>query len=65
MATAEHDVAFETATRDEIHAELDILTQEALGISADEFIERWSDGDLDSFDPTVARLGVLARLLKL
>lgn len=64
MATAEHKVVFETATREEIYAELDQLARETLDISADEFVERWTSGELDPYDPTVARLAVFARLLR-
>ena len=63
MATVEFDVVHVETTRDEIRAELDQLAREALGISGEQFVERMSTGDLDAFDPTVARLAVLARLL--
>ncbi len=63
MATAEFDVVHVETTRDEIRAELDTLAQQALGISGDDFVTRLNSGGLDAFDPTVARLAVLARLL--
>ena len=64
MATAEFDVIHSTTTRDEIRAELDQLVPDALGMSGEEFLQRWNSGELDSFDPTVARLAVFARLLR-
>lgn len=64
MATAEQDVVFQTTTRDELSAELDMLAQESLDLSGEDFIQRWTAGDLDQDDPTVARLAVFARLLR-
>lgn len=63
MATVEFDVVRVETTRDEIRAELDQLAREALDISGEEFVTRLNNGGLDAFDPTVARLAVLARLL--
>lgn len=63
MATAEHQAVVERLTRDEILDEMDRLAQARLGISGEEFFVRWQAGGLDEFDPTVARIAVLARLL--
>jgi hypothetical protein len=57
-------VRFESLTRTEVFEELDRATQEKLGLSGDEFIERYYEGQLDLDSPTVSRLAVLARLLK-
>jgi hypothetical protein len=65
LATAEHDVVFETVSKEELHAELDRLAHVELGMTADTFMAQWAKGDLDPFDPTYSRLGVLARLLSL
>jgi hypothetical protein len=65
MATIEHEVVFETATREEIHAELDALAHDAFGLTADEFAQRLESGELDALNPTVGRLAVLARLIRL
>ena len=59
MATADY-----TITKEELLAELDRLAQEKLGISAEEFMERYNAGLLDDGSPTVSHLAVFARLLK-
>ncbi len=64
MATAEHEIVYDIATRDELRAELDKLARERMGITGDEFLERWRAGDLDEFSPTVSGVtAVLARLI--
>jgi hypothetical protein len=63
VATAEHETVVEHLTRAEIRDELERLAPERLGMTGAEFFERWHRGDLDDFDPKVARLAVLARLL--
>ena len=63
MATVEHDSVVEHLTREEIAEELDRYATARLGMSGAEFFERWRAGQLDEFDPKVARLAVLARFL--
>ena len=63
MATVEFEAAEERLSRADIHAELDRAARERLGMSADEFLERLAAGDLDEFEPKIARLAVLARLI--
>jgi len=63
MATAEHEIVYDIATRDELRGELEKLARERLGMSADDFLEQWKAGDLDEFSPTVSRVALLARLI--
>lgn len=63
MATAEHQSAIEHLTREEIREEIDRYASARLGMSGEEFLERRRAGELDEFDPKVARLAVLARFL--
>lgn len=64
MATVDEYVPAERVTTKELYAALDALTQERLGQSADEFIAALKAGDHDVYSPTVARLAILARLLR-
>jgi hypothetical protein len=64
MATAEDFVPSETATAKELHAELDSLAQQRLGMAGDEFIAALTAGKLDPYSPTVSRLAILARLIR-
>jgi len=63
MATAEFEIAEDRLTRAEIRDELDRRALEQLGMSGGEFYKRWQAGKLDEFEPKIARLAVLARLL--
>ena len=64
MATVEDQAPTERVTRHELCAALDSLAQERLGMSAAEFMAALAAGELDPYDPTVARLAILARLLR-
>ena len=59
MATVQH----EKVTRELLHERLDVLTREKLGLSADEFIDRYKAGTLDLTSAAMSNLAVLARLL--
>jgi hypothetical protein len=63
MATAEFEAIDDRLTRDDIRHELDRAARESLGMSGDEFFEQWRTGNLDEFEPKIARLAVLARLV--
>lgn len=63
MATAEFEAIEDRLTRAEIRAELDRAASEQLGMSGEVFFDQWRAGNLDEFDPKIARLAVLARLL--
>ena len=64
MATAENHSAAESVTTQELCAALDLLAQERVGMSGGEFIAALKGGELDPYDPTVARLAILARLVR-
>ena len=64
MATTEDHVPVERITMRELRAALDSLAQERLGMSAAGFIAALKAGELDPYDPTVARLAILARLVR-
>jgi hypothetical protein len=59
VATIQH----ERVTREELLARLDELTQEKLGFTAEEFIERYKGGTLDLTSASMSNLAVLARLV--
>ena len=50
-------------TRAEVRDEIDRAARDQLGMTGDEFFEQWRAGNLDEFEPKIARLAVLARLL--
>lgn len=64
MATAENHAPTEHVTTQELWAALDSLARERMGTSAAGFITALKAGDLDPYDPTVARLAILARLVR-
>jgi len=59
VATVQH----EKVTRDQLFELLDTLTQQKLGLSAVEFLERYQAGTLDLTSAAMSNLAVLARLL--
>lgn len=63
MPTVEFEVVDDRLTRAEIRDELDRAARERLGMSGGEFFTQWKAGKLDEFEPKIARLAVLARLL--
>jgi len=64
MAIVEDDyVPTETVTAGELRAALDSLSSERMGMTADGFIAALEEGQLDPYDPTVAHLAILARLI--
>jgi hypothetical protein len=50
-------------TRDQLYEELDRLTRDALGMSADDFIARYQRGEVDPASVIEARLAAVVRLL--
>ena len=61
MATVQH----ERLTRDQLREQLDVLTREKLGLTADEFVERYQAGSLrEGMDDTLTlmRLGITGKL---
>jgi hypothetical protein len=63
MATAEFGAVEDRLTRADIRAVLDDAARERLGMSGEEFFDQWQAGKLDEFEPKIARLALLARLL--
>jgi hypothetical protein len=59
MTTVEH----QRVTLGELRDTLDRLTQERLGLTVDEFLERCRARTLDVASPAISRLAVLGRLL--
>jgi len=50
-------------TRDQLREQLDVLTREKLGLTADEFVERYQAGSLNLTSASMSNLAILARLL--
>jgi hypothetical protein len=56
-------VQYEKVSVQELHDQLDVLTREKLGLSADEFLSRCREQGLNMASPVVSRLAVIGRLL--
>jgi hypothetical protein len=56
-------VQYETVTVDELRRRLDKLSRQTLGISADDFLERYRTGHLETAGARSWRLVLLAQLI--
>lgn len=63
MATIEFEAVEDRLTLAEIREALDRAARSELDMSGEDFVAHWKAGDLDTFEPKIARLAVLARLL--
>lgn len=56
-------VQYEKVSVQELHARLDVLARQQLGLSADEFLQRCREQTLNMASSGTSRLAVLARII--